>query len=264
MKKRSNFYIVTHKPIKWELPFAHRVIGVEHFDPGIESGISASNVISRSLDSETAFGALRSLMPMNQDLDGVHDETPIFCGSYRLFLGKEMNRDWLSPILQENKILKPIEIKSDWSNIIATEMPDDIDILIPAPRLLPDSVIGQFSRLHHLDDLLLAVGCAIRSGLLDTLSIPKMLSSNTLIPYGNFAAKKSIRYEFNKRLWNCALDFHKNFYTPRIGYQRRVIDFAFERVISMAIVQMIIKNNLQCASCRNIWVSDDGVYTPSL
>lgn len=264
MKLKSNYFIVTHQTIPWELPFNHRVIGVENFDPGKELGISAGNVISRALDSDTAFGALRSLMPMNQELDSVHDETPIFWGSYRLFLGKEMNRDWLSPILQENKILRPNEIKSDWPNIIATEIPDDIDILIPAPRLLPDSVIGQFSRVHHLDDLLLAVGCAIRSGLLEPLSVPSMLSSNTLIPYGNFAAKKSIRYEFNERLWNCVLDFHKNFYKSRAGYQRRVIDFAFERVVSMAIVQMVIKNNLRCASCRNIWISEDGAYTPSL
>jgi hypothetical protein len=79
-----------------------------------------------------------------------------------------------------------------------------------------------------------------------------------------FAAKKNIRQEFNEKLWNCALDFYKNYYTPRIGYQRRIIDFAFERVASMAIIQMIIKNKLNCLSCRNIWLSNDGNYLTSI
>jgi hypothetical protein len=107
---------------------------------------------------------------------------------------------------------------------------------------------------------MLAVGCAIRTGLIDPISVPTMLSSNTLIPYGIFAARKSIRCEFNQKIWACALDFYKNYYIPRSGYQRRVIDFAFERICSIALVQMITKAKLRCVSCRNIWVSPDGIY----
>jgi hypothetical protein len=95
------------------------------------------------------------------------------------------------------------------------------------------------------------------------LSVPTLLSTNTLIPYGNFAASKKIRYEFNQRLWACALDFYKNYYIPRSGYQRRVIDFVFERISSMAIIQMVAKNNLNCISCRNILVSTTGEYRQS-
>jgi hypothetical protein len=88
---------------------------------------------------------------------------------------------------------------------------------------------------------MMAVGCAIRVGLLDPISVPLMLSSNTLIPYGNFAARKILRHEFNKKVWACALEFYKNHYIPRTAYQRRVIDFVFERINSMAIIQMIAK-----------------------
>jgi hypothetical protein len=179
-------------------------------------------------------------------------------------LSKEINEDWISPIMQENKIISPEDLKNNWDEVIATEIPEGIDIMIPAPRLLPDTLLGQYARVHHLDDLLLAVACAVRTGFLDSTSVPYMLASNTLIPYGNFAAKKSIRQEFNQKLWSCVLDFHKNYYIPRVGYQRRAIDFAFERVTSMAIIQMIIKNKLSCVSSRNIWISNNGAYNASI
>lgn len=260
MKNNSNFFVVTHQDIPWEIPFEHQVIGVEGYVPSISSGIPAASIISRLLDSETAFGALRSMMAINTLLDSQDNSATVFTASYRLFLGVETNGDWLSPIMQENRIITPDELANDWQNIIATEIPDGVDIMIPAPRLLPDTLLGQYARVHHLDDLMFAVGCAIRVGLLDPLSVPMMLSSNTLIPYGNFAARKSLRQEFNQKVWACALEFYKNHYVPRTAYQRRVIDFVFERIISMATIQMIAKKNLHCVSCRNIWVCPDGVY----
>lgn len=247
----------------WQLPFEHKLVGVEGFTPDFKDGIS-NDVVSKNIDFETAFGALRSLMAINNDIKDYPDSKPIFIGSYRLFLGKEINENWLSPIMQENKIISPEDLKNNWNEIIATEIPDGVDIMIPAPRLLPDTLLGQYARVHHLDDILLAAGCAVRTGFLDPVSVPHMLTSNTLIPYGNFAARKNIRQEFNEKLWKCTLDFYKNYYTPRVGYQRRVIDFAFERITSMAIIQMIIKNKLNCVSSRNIWVSTDGSYMPSL
>ncbi len=262
-KINNNYFIVTHKNIPWEIPFPHRIIGVEGYIPNTLKGVAASQSIGQLLDSETAFGALRSLMAMNQQIESNSNTQEVFWGSYRLFLSNETNEDWLNPSLQENLIITPKEFNSNWKKIITTEIPSGVDIMIPAPRLLPDTILGQYARVHHLDDLLLAVGCAIRYGLLEPLSISKMLESNTLIPYGIFAAPKSIRYEFNERVWACAIDFYKNYYTPKNGYQRRVIDFAFERVISMAIIQLIINKKLNCISCRNIWVSDTGTYIPS-
>lgn len=260
MSQASNYFIISHQEIPWEIPFDHKVIGVEGYSPPLPTGIPAASVISRSLDYETAFGAMRAMMAINSQLDSQDDSSAVFTASYRLFLGKETNGDWLNPIMQENRIITPDELTSDWKNIIATEIPDGVDIMIPAPRLLPDTLLGQYARVHHLDDLMLAVGCAIRVGLLDPLSVPMMLSSNTLIPYGLFASRKSLRHEFNQKVWTCALEFYKSHYVPRTAYQRRVIDFVFERINSMAIIQMIAKKNLNCISCRNIWVCPDGVY----
>lgn len=260
MESGKKYFVITHKDIPWEIPFEHQVIGVEGYTPPSSNGVSAASAISRLLDSETAFGAMRAMMAINTQLSDQEDSEPVFTSSYRLFLGKETHDDWLSPIMQENRIINPAELASNWQNIIATEMPDDVDIMIPAPRLLPDTLLGQYARVHHLDDLMLAVGCAIRAGLLDPLSVPMMLTSNTLIPYGLFAARKSLRKEFNQKVWACALDFYKKHYVPRTAYQRRIIDFVFERINSMAIVQMITNKGLRCVSCRNIWVSPDGIY----
>lgn len=264
MGPNQQYFIATHQPLPWGIPFAHRVVGVEGFTPDTADGIAASSVISRLLDQETAFGAMRAMMAVNSILDHFDESTQVFFGTYRLFLGQEVNADWLSPIMQENRIVSAEQLQRDWTTMVATEIAPDVDIMIPAPRLLPDTILGQFARVHHLDDLMLAVGCAIRAGLLEPLTVPAMLNSNTLIPYGNFAARKSLRQDFNQRLWSCALDFYKNHYVPRTGYQRRVIDFVFERIASMAIVQRVVKHELRCVSCRNIWVSSDGVYRPSV
>ena len=259
----SKFFVITHKDIPWDLPFPHTEVGVEGYVPDKKSGIAASEIISKALDFETAFGALRAVPAITEELRNQSRSDTVFVGSYRLFLSQETNTDWLSPVLQENKIITPSELANDWRSLIATELPDGVDIMIPAPRLLPDTVLGQYSRVHHLDDLLLATGCAIRAGLLEPLSVPSMLSSNTLVPYGIFAAKRELRMDFNDRLWWCVQDFYKHHYKPRSGYQRRVIDFVFERINSMAIVQMVINKGLNCVSARNIWVSEDGKYLPS-
>jgi hypothetical protein len=263
MSTQKNFFVVTHQDLPWQLPFEHQLVGVEGYAPDPAKGISASLVISRLLDSETAFGGMRSAMAMNEVLAKQDESAQVFMGSYRLFLGQETSEDWLSPLMQENRVISPQELQEDWSQIIATEIPDNVDIMIPAPRLLPDTVLGQYARVHHLDDLMLALGCAIRAGLLDPLTVPAMLTTNTLIPYGIFAARKSIRYEFNRKLWACALDFYRNHYVPRTGYQRRIIDFVFERVSSMAVMQMVMREQLRCVSCRNIFISADGNYKQS-
>ena len=259
-----NYFITTHIPLPWEIPFDHTVIGVEGHIPKEKNSIAAGSIISKMLDSETALGGLRGLMAINNQLEGKPDNSSVFMGTYRLFLSKESQSDWLSPTLQENLIISPEKFNDEWPSLIATEIPPGIDIMIPAARLLPDTLLGQYSRVHHLDDLLFATACAVRAGLLEPLTVPKMLSSNTLIPYGIFASNKKFRYEFNDRLWWCIQEFYKTHYKPRNGYQRRVIDFAFERITSMALVQMIIRNNLNCISCRNIWVSNDGNYQPSM
>lgn len=263
MSLQKNFFVVTHRAMPWQLPFEHTLIGVEGYVPDPSQGVSAMTAISRLLDSETAFGGMRSAMAMNEALSNQDDSAQVFMGSYRLFLGQETSENWLSPMLQENRVISPQELAEDWRQIIATEIPDNVDIMIPAPRLLPDTVLGQYARVHHLDDLLLALGSAIRTGLLEPLSVPTMLTTNTLIPYGIFAARKSIRYEFNRKVWACALDFYKNHYIPRTGYQRRIIDFVFERIISMAVMQKIMREQLRCVSCRNVFVSTDGTYQQS-
>lgn len=258
------YFIITHKAPQWRIPFPHIEVGVEGYSPAAEKGFSAGEIISRVLDSETALGALRGIPVINQVLESVGDEELIFVGTYRLFLGLEMSHDWLNCNLHPNLIITPDRLESSWSSIISTSIPSEVDILIPSPCIYSDTVLGQYSRSHHLDDLLFAVGCAIRANLIDPILVPKLLSSNVMIPYGNFAAKKRFRYDFNDRLWWCVMKFYKDYYVPRTAYQRRVVDFAFERVISMILMQKIVREDLSCMSCRNIWVSHDGIYRPSV
>ncbi len=258
------YFVVTHIDPPWEIPFKHEKVGLEGYVPPGDSGLSASNLISKALDYETALGALRAIPAINYSIESAEDDEIVFVGTYRLFLGSEMADNWLDYSVQENKIVHPNELGDLGRNLIQMGVPDGVDILINAPRILPDTILGQYSRVHHLDDLLFAVGVAIRAGLLDPLLVPKFLSSNTLIPYGLYATKKKLRLEINEKIWWCVMQFYKDHYTPRSAYQRRVIDFAFERVLSMVLLQRIIRDGLRCKACRNIWVSQDGVYRQSV
>lgn len=257
------YFVISHRKVDTPLPAGARVIGVEGYVPEA-SGVAASSVITRALDDETALGALRALPVILDQLEKVAPEESVFVGTYRLFLGSETSADWLSPAMQENRCLSFDQVRAESADVICTKIPDDVDILIPSPRLLPDTILGQYMRVHILDDLLMAVGCAIRTGLLDPISVPYMLQSNTLIPYGNFAARAGFRKTFTAKVWDTVMEFYRHHYRPRAGYQRRVIDFAFERVISMALVQHITKEKLRCRACRNIWITPDGTYAPSL
>lgn len=263
LRNGMKYFVTSHKPLETPPPYMTHLIGVEGFDPG-DKGVAAGNVLTRGLDLETGLGALRALMPMNHCLEKSPDDEPIFTGSYRLFLGKESTTDWLSPILQENKCVTTADFASSWKDLIALEIPDDVDMLIPSPRLLPDTVLGQYMRVHVLEDLLHAVACAIETGFLDPVSVPYMLQSNTLIPYAaGFASSTKMRRSFNESLWETVMEFYRKHYVQRSGYQRRVMDFVFERVVSMHLVQKITKEGLRCRACRNIWVTDDGKYAQS-
>ena len=85
---------------------------------------------------ETAFGALRGVMAINSVIDKLPEDEAIFVGSYRLMLSQEIQDNWISPVMQENKIISPAVLAENWQEIIAVELPADIDLLIPAPRLL--------------------------------------------------------------------------------------------------------------------------------
>ena len=104
------------------------------------------------------------------------------------------------------------------------------------------------------------VSLAIRSGLIRPEIAVNQLESNILIPFGLLVAKKAIKLEFLDRLWFCVMSFYKEHYIPRTGYQRRVMDFVFERIISMAIFELISKNNYKVASAEILRVSVDGFY----
>ena len=61
----NKFFVITHKEIPWDIPFDNITIGTEGFIPNTEFGLPASNSISKLLDMETAFGALRALPTIN-------------------------------------------------------------------------------------------------------------------------------------------------------------------------------------------------------
>ena len=172
-------------------------------------------------------------------------------------MGPNIHLDW--HMAQQNYVIDITPEKLTASNV-CTDLPPGIDILLPSPMLLPCSILRHYSNSHILDDLLMGVSMAIRYGLVSKQVALDQLESNVLIPFGMFAAKRDIKLEFLDRLWATAINFYRDHYIPRVGYQRRVIDFVFERITSMALIQLISQNKYCVASADFLRVSNDGSY----
>jgi hypothetical protein len=251
-----NLTVITHKEIPWAIPVPHTIIGVEGFLP-LNNGISAKDYISASLDLDTGFGALRAIPAMMNLIEKGDDSIIHFSSTYRLFMGSKLFSNWR--VTQPDGIVDITPEKLTPSSI-RTVLPPDFDILIPAPLALPCSILHQYHNSHILDDLLVGVSLAIRSGLVRSEIALNQLESNALIPFGMLITKKAIKLEFLDRLWFCIMGFYKEHYIPRTGYQRRVMDFVFERITSMAILELISKNNYSVASVEMLRISGDGIY----
>lgn len=141
-----------------------------------------------------------------------------------------------------------------------TEIPPEFDIIVPAPMTFKTTVVEQYHESHILEDLMFGMGLALRAGLISGDVVSRQLNSNKMIPFGTFAARKAIKSEFLERIWWCALEFYKTMYIPRSDYQKRVIDFVFERIASFAAAEMIESGRYSIGYSRVVRISVDGIY----
>jgi hypothetical protein len=249
-------FVITHKPIEWRLPFSHTVIGVEKYVP--EVGFAAGDFIGEKLAGETSLGTLRAIPAILKNVEGLPSSAQIFHSHYRLFLSSAIRTRWASR-LGRPKVITPSELLRS-PKIILTAIPTGLDIISPAPMTFKTTVVEQYHESHILEDLMFGLGVALRAGLISGNVVSRHLNSKQMIPFGNFAAHKSVKTEFLERLWWCALEFLKSMYVPRSDYQKRVVDFVFERITSFALAEMIESGRYNVGYSRVVRVSADGIY----
>lgn len=258
------YFVLNHAPYGWHIPFDIIEIGLGGYIP--KPGIRASTYIGDFLDSEVAFGGLRSCAAVRATLASCDPTESVFLGSYRMFMGKQLEENWRIAMPQEvaRQIVSPQVFEENFESLVALELPQNIDVLICTPINFGYSVIQHYSASHHLDDLMLAFSCAIRAGLVTQAAASAFLTGTTLIPYGFFASSAKLRMDLFERLQWCATEFFYKHYVPRDGYQRRAIDFAFERVIATYLFELVHKEGIRTAASKPILVSPTGNYEKTL
>jgi hypothetical protein len=256
-------FIITHQNIPWKIPFKHTVIGIGGYEP--VDGIAAKNLIGEELDNEHALGGIRSARSIIEAVSKVDSKETIKCSTYRLFISNDLNEKWnLSvPFSERHRIVSPEDFHLSHEELVLQLMPPGVDLVICTPIHFPCTVLEQYT-VHHLDDLLFAMGCAVRAGLIDQTITAKILSGNIMLPFGFYASKPQFRVEFTEKILYCVREFMLKHWIPRTDYQRRCIDFAFERVASVALYQSIIRDKLNVLSSTPVLISDSETYNKSV
>ena len=256
-------FVISHQPFDWKVPFEHIEIGVGGYTP--INGIGAKDANGALLDMEVAFGGIRSARTIQNIISKSDENETVALSSYRMFLGKNVSDQWNSavPFDSRHRIVTPEFFLENHSSLVAQELPPDIDLMICSPVAFPCSVLEQYTA-HHVDDLMFAVGCAIRGGLIDAKLAARVLTNNVLIPFGLYTSKAKFRYDMTDRFLWCVDDFYRKHHIPREGAQRRSIDFAFERVLSICLYGKIISENLRVASSIPVLISQTNSHTSSI
>ena len=258
------YYIINHKPLEWPIPFEHIEIGVGGYTPA--NGMSAEKYCGRIIDSGSSHGsnrANRAIMASLLDLDPREDT---FVGSYRLFMGTSYADDWLTPVAEENirTIISAKYLQEHYRDVVALSIPAGYDIMVCHPVAFQTSILENYAQAHHLDDLMFGVGCAIRAGLIRGSTAAYMLPRPFLFPFGYFASTASFRYDLSDRLQWSVDDFYRRYWIPRDDYQSRSLDFVFERIVSMALFEIMVDKKMRVCASKPVLISDDGVYKRSV
>jgi len=257
------YFIISHAPYSWKIPFEITEITVDGYVS--LNGVRASKYIGKKMDSEIGFGGIRAYSAINAIISNCDPEEAVFVGSYRTFIGKKVEENWRVALPSDHArlIVSPEIFEESYQTLVALDLPCNVDILIGTPLNFGYSVLQQYAAAHHLDDLLLAVSCAIRAGLVSQAAAAAVLSGSIMIPIW-FASSAKIRMDFNERMQWCATEFFYKHNIPRTDYQRRVIDFAFERVVAIYLYQLVNTEGIRTAASKQIVVSPTGFYQKTI
>ena len=258
-------FVITHKPLDYEVPFIHKLISVG--DDLIVGALKASEFCGDKINSETSLGSSRSLPAILKLTELLNNDEPVFISSYRMFMGADLEDTGFTsvPINHSRTIISKNFLLKNYNSLILNKIPDGIDIVISKPINFKISIISQYASAHHVEDLLNGISLAIELGLIDPLIAAHKISGNVLIPFGFLAARKTLRLRFLRDMWRFITAYYQAFGNKlRIGYQQRYIDFVLERIFSIYIYQMIHKESLKFLTSKPVFISDVGNYEPSI
>lgn len=259
-------FVVTHKPIEWVVPFEHKLVTVNGYrQPG---AIDAGDFIG-DLNLNRTFAIYGGIAAILEKIRDLPDDDHIVVSGYRCYFGSMLHPNVEIAVSENNtslnnsefifrKLITPDTLQSNWKEIVLLDFPKGYDLVISRPMNLPWSILEQYSRVHHLDDLFFGLGEAVRSGLINPHLTANFLSQNIFI--AQFASKVSFFKNLYERIWWLAKRLYDVNYVQRTGYQERSINFTIERIISIYLMQKVYLEKVPTTCAELLHIDHNLIY----
>ena len=183
-------------------------------------------------------------------LDG---ETHIRIFHYRRFvsdgqtgLGETCSLPWAKTVREDQLEL----FSQDFARSGGSEM-------VNTPSAFPETILGQYASVCHLEDLLDFARFLIKENILSASDAAQFLLGNVLIPGSSIGvfSVENFRKIFSA-LFKASTFIKEPSYIARTGYQRRNTGFMLERLNSYLIIKGINEGSLEPKTGVHMIVSD--------
>lgn len=185
---------------------------------------------------------------------GDHEFVRIF--QYRRFVartrvGRPSNQEHLRWIRTEELARR----EKDFSRHSTTELFNQV---WRAPR----GMLGQYESAHVLIDLINFSKFLLEADILDSKRVATFLRGQAMIPASNMGTfRVATLREILATLRRAAEFIRTSYFTPRTGYQRRVVGFLLERLNSHLLLHRVKAGFTDAALGHHILISDGPVVT---
>ena len=259
-------FVITHKPVEWEIPFEHQLVTVNGYKQ--EGAIDASDFIG-DLNLNRTFAMFGGIAAILENIKDLPDDDHIVVYGYRTYFGKTLhsnielavpenatNLD--NPEFQFRELVTPDALQATWKDRLLLEFPKDYELVIARPLNLLGTLLSQYSKIHHLDDLFFGLAEAVRAGLLNQHITADLLSQPVFL--SQFASKVSFFRNLYERVWWLCKQLYTKHYVQRSGYQERSINFTIERIISIYLMQKVYAEKIPTTCAEFFLIDPNSTY----
>jgi hypothetical protein len=251
-------YVVTHKALDWAIPFPHRLVTVGNYRE--EGAINSCDIVDAKMNADRTAAFYRCIPAVLRDLKEVPASTGVAIVNHRFFIASNLRRGIFPPVPLDvcRQLITPTDMIARWRQLCLLDLPNDLDIVIANPVNLGAPLLTQYATHHHVDDLLIGFGLAIRMGILKSqLACHVLLKTHAIMA---FAARKEIVERVYAPLWEFALEFFDQAYVKREGYQERAVNFVLERLFFALVLQEVSRAGVRVGTTHYYHVDPQMCY----
>jgi Domain of unknown function (DUF4422) len=262
-------YVATHKKVDWVIPFPHRLITLDGYSE--PNALDASSILPREMLEDRTFAFYRAGWVAVADAKDMKDDDFICLEGYRSYFGTQLSADVHRTVVENpselscaadglRTFMTPSVLQETWMSSILEEVPTGVDLIISRPVAFPCTMLEQYAVSHPIEDLLLGLGLAVRIGVLNEATLPRILNSNYFI--NNFVGRVSFFRKLYSFLYKVAFEFYSKLYIRRTDYQSRVINFILERIVSIYLIEKVYFEGVSTLTVNLNQITEDGIYRP--